>query len=139
MEKIIGYSVNKDYLKSVPTPDQTRTYRPITHEQLIDLTLNSIVGAGFTLESEAYTAAREGNVANGKFSIKNVADTEMCLNIAWQNSYDKSLSAKFALGFRVFICSNGAVSGDMGAFKKKHQGTIQEFVPTAITEYIKRA
>jgi hypothetical protein len=31
------------------------------------------------------------------------------------------------------------VSGDYGAFKKKHQGEIQEFTPQAITEYIQRA
>jgi hypothetical protein len=37
------------------------------------------------------------------------------------------------------VCSNGCVSGDYGAFRKKHQGTVQEFAPSAITEYIKRA
>lgn len=31
------------------------------------------------------------------------------------------------------------VSADMGFFKKKHQGEIQEFTPLAISEYVKRA
>jgi hypothetical protein len=31
------------------------------------------------------------------------------------------------------------VHGDMGSFKKKHQGSVQEFTPTAISEYIKQA
>jgi len=31
------------------------------------------------------------------------------------------------------------VSGDYGAFKKKHQGDVQEFTPAAIIEYIKSA
>jgi hypothetical protein len=31
------------------------------------------------------------------------------------------------------------VSGDYGAFKKKHQGDVQEFTPAAIVEYIKSA
>lgn len=31
------------------------------------------------------------------------------------------------------------VSGDYGAFKKKHRGDIQEFTPAKITEYIKFA
>lgn len=133
------YEVAKNSLISTPVPAETRTYRPITHEQLIDLTLNSIQSAGFKLDSEKYTAAREGQIANGKFRISNVADSEMCLEIGWQNSYNKQLSLKFAIGARVFICDNGVVRGDMGAFKKKHQGTIQEFAPTAIVEYIKRA
>jgi hypothetical protein len=46
---------------------------------------------------------------------------------------------KFAIGARIFICQNGAVHGDMGSFKKKHMGTVQEFTPAAITEYIKQA
>ena len=36
-------------------------------------------------------------------------------------------------------CQNGCVSGDFGAFKKKHVGEIQTFTPQAITDYIKSA
>ena len=78
-------------------------------------------------------------MANGRYTIKNVADSEMQLQIGWQNSYDKSLSLKFAIGTRIFICQNGCVSGDYGAFRRKHQGEIQTFTPNAITEYIKQA
>ncbi len=133
------YSTTRQVLLNTALPAQTRTYKPITNAQLIDLTLNSIQGAGFNLNKEIYSTARDGQVANGRFSISNVADKEMCLEIGWQNSYNKSLSLKFAIGAHIFICKNGCVRGDMGAFKKKHQGSVQEFTPTAITEYIKRA
>ncbi len=133
------YNTTKSILLSTELPQQTRTYKPISHGQLIDLTLDGIVKAGFTLDKELYSSARNGNVANGRFTITNVADSEMQLQIGWQNSYDKSLTLKFAMGTRIFICQNGSVSGDMGAFKKKHQGTIQEFTPQAISDYIKQA
>jgi hypothetical protein len=133
------YTTTKDILLNAELPAQTRTYKPITHQQLIDLTLESIHGAGFSLDKELYSAARDGQIANGNFSIRNVADSEMQLQIGWQNSYDKSLSLKFAIGARIFICQNGMVNGDMGSFKKKHQGTVQEFTPNAITDYIKQA
>jgi hypothetical protein len=133
------YESAKSILINAEIPQQTRTYKPVSHERLIDLTLESIHQSGFELSSESYSSARNGNVANGKFAIKNVADSEMQLQIGWQNSYDKSLSLKFAIGTKIFICSNGCVSGDYGAFKKKHQGEIQEFTPQAITEYIQRA
>lgn len=133
------YESAKSILINAEIPQQTRTYKPVSHERLIDLTLESIYQSGFELASESYSSARNGNVANGKFAIKNVADSEMQLQIGWQNSYDKSLSLKFAIGTKIFICSNGCVSGDYGAFKKKHQGEIQEFTPQAITEYIQRA
>lgn len=129
----------KRLLLDAPIPHQTRTYKPISHSQLIDLTSESIYQAGFELDTELYSSVKEGLVANGKFTIKNVADKEMQLQIGWQNSYDKSLSLKFAIGTKVFICSNGMVVGDYGTFKKKHQGEIQTFAPNAITEYIKKA
>lgn len=134
-----NYNTARGMLLAAPLPSQTRTYKPVSHEQLMDLTLESIHQAGFTLDQESYTSARDGKVANGKFSIKNVADSEMQLQIGWQNSYDKSLSLKFAIGTKIFICSNGCVSGDYGAFKHKHVGDIQTFTPQAITEYIQGA
>ena len=139
METNISYVSARDILINAEIPQQTKTYKPISHLQLIDLTLNGIHNAGFKLDSESYSAARGGNIANGRFSIANVADSEMQLQIGWQNSYDKSLTLKFAIGTKIFICQNGCVSGDMGAFKKKHVGEIQDFTPSAISEYIKSA
>jgi len=66
-------------------------------------------------------------------------DSEMQIQIGWQNSYNRQVSLKFAIGVNIMICSNGVVSGDMGTFKKAHKGSIQEFTPSAITEYIKSA
>lgn len=133
------YEVTKQSLISTPIPEQTRTYKPIAHELLMDLTLNSLQTSGFKLDREEYSASSDGQVANGRFTVSNVADKEMQLEIGWQNSYNKSLTLKFAIGTRIFICQNGAVSGDFGAFRKKHMGSVQEFTPAAITEYIKQA
>ena len=137
--KIATYNSTKDLLIKAELPQQTRTYKPVTHQQLIDLTLESINQAGFALDKELYSSTSDGQVANGNFTISNVADKEMQLQIGWQNSYNKTLSLKFAIGARIFICQNGSVHGDMGSFKKKHMGTVQEFTPAAITEYIKQA
>ena len=131
-----SYNSTKEILVNADVPLSTKSYKAVSHAQLMDLTLESIHQAGFTLDQELYTSAREGKVANGKFTIKNVADSEMQLQIGWQNSYDKSLSLKFAIGTKIFICENGCVSGDYGAFKHKHVGEIQTFTPQAITDYI---
>ncbi len=133
------YNTTKQTLLNAPVPQQTRTYKPVSHAQLMDLTMRGIEQAGFTLDREMYSAARDGAIANGRFTIRNVMDKEMQLEVGWQNSYDKSLTLKFAIGTRILICQNGCVSGDYGAFKKKHVGQIQTFTPNAITEYIKGA
>jgi hypothetical protein len=133
------YNTTRGLIINAEIPQETKTYKPISHAQLIDLTLNSIEKAGFSLSKETYSMAQGGAIANGQFAIRNVADSEMQLQIGWQNSYNKSLSLKFAIGAHIFICQNGMVHGDMGSFKKKHQGSVQEFTPTAISEYIKQA
>jgi hypothetical protein len=134
-----NFNTTKELIMNTPVPVQTRTYKPVSHSQLIDLTLNSISKAGFTLDKETYSSAVDGQVANGRFSISNVADSEMQLQIGWQNSYNKQLTLKFAIGTRILVCSNGCVSGDFGAFKRKHVGEIQSFTPGAIVDYIAQA
>ena len=133
------FNTTKELIMNTAVPVQTRTYKPVSHSQLIDLTLNSIDKAGFKLDKETYSSAVDGQVANGRFSISNVADSEMQLQIGWQNSYNKQLTLKFAIGTRILVCSNGCVSGDFGAFKKKHVGEIQTFTPGAIIDYIAQA
>ena len=134
-----NFNTTKELIMNTPVPVQTRTYKPVSHSQLIDLTLNSIDKAGFKLDKETYSSAVDGQIANGRFSISNVADSEMQLQIGWQNSYNKQLTLKFAIGTRILVCSNGCVSGDFGAFKKKHVGEIQSFTPGAIIDYIAQA
>ena len=137
--KRTDYTSLKHLLTDVPVPAQTATYKPVSNAQLIDLTLAAIDGAGFTLGKEAYTLAADGQVSTGKFTLTNIMDSEMQIQIGWQNSYNRQVSLKFAIGVNIMICSNGIVSGDMGTFKKAHKGSIQEFTPSAITEYIKSA
>ena len=131
------YNTSSSFLASVPVPSETRTYKPVSHSQIIDLTLASIDSAGFKVQNQYYTATKDGVIANGKYTIANVNDDEMVLQIGWQNSYNKTKSLKFAIGAMVIICGNGMVYGDHGNFRKKHMGDIQEFTPAKIYDYIK--
>ena len=131
------YNTSSSFLASVAVPSETRTYKPVSHSQIIDLTLASIDSAGFKVKSQHYSATADGYVANGKYTISNVNDDEMELRIGWQNSYNKNKSLKSAISAIVIVCSNGMVHGDHGNFRKKHSGDIQEFTPAKIQDYIK--
>lgn len=137
MSQVKTYNIEKGDLIRVNKPEQTNWYKPVEHERLIDLTLNGILQSGFELDKEEYSASQDGLIANGKYTIKNIADNEMQIQIGWQNSYNKRISLKWAIGTQVFICQNGCVSGNYGHFKRKHVGDVQEFTPRYITEYIK--
>ena len=129
----------KDFLKAVPVPQKTSYYKPVAHAQLMDLTLESIDRCGFLLKSESYTQVAGGAKANGKYHLSYGNDPDMSIMIAWQNSYNKTLSMKFAVGGYVFICENGMVRGDLGTFRSKHQGEIQTVTPRILSDYISSA
>jgi hypothetical protein len=133
------YNTTKEELLAAIIPIETRSYKPVTHQELIDLTLESIESSGFTLDKENYSSSNNGDVATARYTIKNVADKEMQLQIAFQNSYNKKVSLKFGIGSEVKICSNGMITGDFGNFKRKHTGDVQVFTPKAITQYIKQS
>lgn len=133
------YSTTKQLLIGAEVPAVTRTYKAIPHQQVMDCTLEAIDKAGLVLSSERYSSSKEGKIATGRYAIKSVADDEMQLQIAWLNSYNKTKRLTYGIGAVVFICENGMVSADMGFFRKKHQGDIQEFTPLAIVEYVKQA
>lgn len=67
--------------------------------------------------------AREGRQAMGFYEI-GADSNEMRIRVGWHNSYDKSMPVRWAIGGHVIICGNGMVYGDMGAFKRKHTGTV---------------
>lgn len=128
-------SKTKQLLLDISIPSATKTYKPISHRKLIDLTLESIDSQGFNLLSEKYEIAKYGLQATGRYTL-NYGNNEMKIMIAWQNSYDKSLSLKYAMGAQIMICKNGMVTGDMGSFKNKHVGKIQTLTPSVIKNII---
>ena len=112
----------EDLLRSVPV-ESTRTYTAIPHGKVIDDVRFFLQKAGLRIKSENYTQCSDGKIAQGNYVISNVEDPEMALQFVWQNSTNKQVSFKAALGTHVFVCSNGCVWGDMGSFKRIHKGS----------------
>lgn len=108
------------FLRTIPAV-RTNTYTPIPHSKIIDETLNLFQKHNLTVRSEEYTMCSEGKIAQGNYSLA-TQDTDMCLMLAWQNSTNKQVSFKYAVGSKVFVCSNGCVNGDLGAYKRIHKG-----------------
>lgn len=138
-------STKRDYLVTsyelcdVPVPKETKTYKPVPYCDLIDLTLNGAKEVGLELINATYRATENKQIATARYDFSYGTDDEMGLSIAWQNSYNKQVSLKFAIGAHVFVCSNGACFGDIGSFKKKHVGEIQTVTPTMIKDYLSTA
>lgn len=119
---LVGTS--KASLLKVPVPAATKSYVPVPHKQMIQMTLEELDKNGMEVLSETYNMAREGRQAMGFYEIGATGDSDMRIRIGWHNSYDKSMPVRWAIGGHIIVCSNGMVAGDIGAFKRKHTGTV---------------
>jgi hypothetical protein len=139
MAREISYRTPKRRLFSTPIPEETRTYKPVSHKELAVATLKGIRDAGFELEAEEYYSSQEGMIGTARYTIANVKDADMQLEIGWQNSYNKKLTVKFAIGTRILVCENGCVAGNFGSFARKHMGDVQTFAPEEMKDAILNA
>jgi hypothetical protein len=130
---------SKQELISLPVPNQTNRYKPVSYEQLINLTLEGMDKAGYKLKEEVYRSAEGRQIATGYYDFDYSPDPEMGIRMAWQNSYNKKVSLKIVIGTFCFVCTNGCFIGDMGAFRTKHVGEVQTVTPSKIQEFISGA
>jgi hypothetical protein len=112
----------REYLRNVPLPIETQTYKPVPHLQFIEAVLEEADKKNFNLIREGYNIAKGGEVISGKLVFRGHEDG-MDIQIGLVNSYDKSKSAVLALGAEVFICLNGMVVADH-QMRRKHTTNV---------------
>jgi len=129
----------KERLYSAPLPEKTESYTPIAHSDIDVQTQKVLKEQGFSVSKIIYRSSVDGRVGQAEYHINYGDDPEMGLMIAWQNSYNKLISFKYAIGAYVMVCSNGAVSGDLGAYRRKHTGTADSDAASQIKHYLSHA
>ena len=114
-----------DDLRMIPLPNETRTYKPVSHYDLAKnlAEVSSGLLRGYQLEKAQYGLARDGNQMFGIHSYRNGISSSMGLSIGFRNSYDKSMSVGIAIGASVFVCDNLALTGDI-AIMRKHTANV---------------
>lgn len=126
-------------LLNAPIPEKTDSYTPISHKVIIEHTLGVLEKQNFTIKKHNYRSSMDGLIGSGEYHLEFGGDSEMGLMLAWQNSYNKQVSFKYAIGAHVFVCANGMVAGDLAAYRRKHTGTADEDALSHIVDYIKSA
>lgn len=115
-----GRYVSLDDLRQVPLPEETESYKPVSH---YDLAINlDEVSQGllrdYELANSQHGLARNGQQMFGIHSYRKEADDTMGLSIGFRNSYDKSMSVAIAIGASVFVCDNLALTGEIAILRK---------------------
>ena len=129
-----GKLVTKDTLDLVPMPQETATYKPVSHYTLADkvITLGRDLLKGFSLEREQYAIAKDGKQFFGMLNFAG-EHPDMGLCLAFRNSYDRSMAIGFAIGAQVFVCDNLALTGDITVMRKHTSNVWNDLESTLVT------
>ena len=133
-------TATKEFLMAAALPVyEGDTYTVIPHEFVIAETAKNLAAHGFKVKQELYRCNMNANIAQGIYHLDYSDDPDMGMMFAWSNSYDKSMRFKCAIGGYVFVCMNGMVNGNMGAWGRKHTGSADSETTGTIQDQISKA
>src|ERR1041385_2759866 len=123
---LIGYqgrTLSREELALVPTPLATETHRPVPHHEVINALVETLGFRHIGVVHDEYAVSPDGMKMFGALDLA----TEMhgCrFSIGVRNSHDKSMRLAMTVGYRVFVCSNMAFSGDFTPVLAKHSKSL---------------
>jgi hypothetical protein len=114
-----GRTINRDELALVPTPPVTATHQPVPHHEIVQALAETLGFSHIGVVHNEYAVSPDGMKMFGVLDL----ETEMHgarFSIGLRNSHDKSMRLALTCGYRVFVCSNMAFSGDFTPVLAKH-------------------
>lgn len=119
---LIGYkgrTLPREELALVPTPPATDTHRPVPHHEIVQALVETLGFRHIGVVHDEYAVSPDGMKMFGVLDL----ETEMHgarFSIGLKNSHDKSMRLALTCGYKVFVCSNMAFSGDFTPVLAKH-------------------
>ena len=119
---LIGYAdrtINREELALVPTPPPTATHQPVPHHEIVQALVETLGFRHIGVVRDEYAVSPDGMKMFGVLDL----ETEMHgarFSIGLRNSHDKTMRLALTCGYRVFVCSNMAFSGDFTPVLAKH-------------------
>ena len=133
--------VSIEQVKAVPCPSGTRTWKPISHFEIIQQAKAAAKRVGLEISNERYGMAKEGNTQMfGTMDIKGHShfNGEIELVMGLRNSIDRTLSAGVLWGNRVICCDNLMFTASESEFSsiitRKHTRFIEEDLSSRLDE-----
>lgn len=128
-----GDMVKYEDLARIPLPEKTKTYEPVSHQDVIQMTKSiaqDVIGMNFIRED--ISVSKDRNRMFFALSYKNGSgDYNLC--IGGRNSYDKSMAVGFAGGGSVVVCDNMMFTGNV-VVMRKHTNKVWDDLNAKITQ-----
>ena len=125
--------VTRADLLDIPTPAPTPTWTPIPHIALVRQVMEAMTDTGMRVVDERHEISHSGLRYFGKFRIW--SDTDYALQVGLRNSHDKLYPASLIAGSYVFVCSNGAFSGEV-RMVRRHTRHILSDLPHLVSRAV---
>src|SRR5579864_5297781 len=111
--------IGRTELAQIPVPEATRTHRPVPHHEIVEALIETLGFRHIGVVGEEYAVSSDGMKMFGVLDLE--SQMEGCrFSIGLRNSHDKSFRLALTVGYRVFVCSNMAFSGDFSPVLAKH-------------------
>src|SRR5436190_1504327 len=110
------YRVTKEEFYSVPEPEFTPTWAPISHGKLAELVVSSLDSYALPVWKSEYGLSEDRQQGFAVFDIRlphGLYQRDFTMSVGIRNSIDKTLAASICLGQRVFVCDNLCFSGEV--------------------------
>jgi len=116
-----AHTVTRDLIRTVPVPAATKTYFPISHDNLIEQIEAACAQRGIEILERRYRLSRSGTQFVGSYILGGTehVSPDFNLMLGFRNSTDKSMVAGLVSGARVIACDNGSFCGEI-ALERKH-------------------
>lgn len=95
-------TITRQEMFQLPLPEATESYCVISNKEIIDTTLESLYREGFSVKSEFHKTDGSRQKFVGGFVV-NGGTSDMDIMFGYKNSYDRSMSAAYALGSQIII------------------------------------
>lgn len=134
------YKASREEVYSIPGPEYTGTWSPISHGKLVDLVTSSLDSYGIKVWKSAFGLSKDKQKMFGVLDTQlghGLWQPDLTLSVGIRNSIDKSLSVGLTLGNRVFVCDNLCFSGEV-VFKKRHIGSLDHILSRKIDDTVEQ-
>ncbi len=111
--------INREALKHLPLPEETDTFKPIPHHELVEQILQSLSFRRLSVVREEYAVSPDGMKLFGLIEL-DVEYSGVRFAIGLRNANDKSMRVGLVAGYRVMVCENKMLTGDFQPMLAKH-------------------
>jgi len=115
--------VDREFLKTLPLPEATRTHQPIPHLQIVETLIETLAFRHIGVVRDEYAVTSDGMRCFGLLQLAYGIEG-IQFAIGFRNGNDKSMRLAMTVGYRVVVCDNMAFKGDFTPVLAKHSKSL---------------